>query len=125
MENQGASFLIAVDAKTGVNRWRQFDRWPPADLQQKSLYVHGRGRLRFEPPADEDDAHDDYVSDPCDCNGFLQRKDTRASLGTALTYKFNREFSLKGEYRYDQLQSNSPRANYNASVFLVGLKLQR
>ena len=59
------------------------------------------------------------------CNGFLERKDTRASLGTALTYKFNRELSLKGEYRYDQLHSNSPGANYSASAFLVGLKLQR
>ena len=68
---------------------------------------------------------DDYVSDPCSCNGFLERKDTRASLGTALTYKFNRELSLKGEYRYDQLNSNSPGSNYSASAFLVGLKLQR
>ena len=50
---------------------------------------------------------------------------TRASLGSALTYKFNREFSLKGEYRYDQLHSNAAGVDYNASVFLVGLKLQR
>ena len=65
---------------------------------------------------------DDYVGAS---NGSPERKDTRTSLGTALTYKFNREFSLKGEYRYDQLQSNSPGANYHANVFLVGLKLQR
>ena len=65
---------------------------------------------------------DDYVGAS---NGSLERKDTRASLGTALTYKFNRELSIKGEYRYDQLHSNSPGVNYNASAFLVGLKLQR
>ena len=53
------------------------------------------------------------------------RADTRMSLGSALTYKFNRELSLKGEYRYDQLHSNVAGANYNANVFLVGLKLQR
>src|SRR5439155_154259 len=65
LKGKGAHHLPeAYVFETGVNRWRQFDRWPPADLQQKSLYVHGRGRLRFEPPADEDDAHDDYVSDP-------------------------------------------------------------
>ncbi len=29
------------------------------------------------------------------------------SLGTALTYKFNRDLWLKGEYRYDQLHSNA------------------
>lgn len=53
------------------------------------------------------------------------RADTRMSLGSALTYKFNREFSLKGEYRYDQMQSNAAGVSYNANVFLVGLKLQR
>ena len=68
---------------------------------------------------------DEYVSDPCTCAGGEERKDQRMSLGTALTYKFNREFSLKGEYRYDQLRSNVPGVNYNANVFLVGLKLQR
>ena len=46
------------------------------------------------------------------------------SLGTALTYKFNRDLWLKGEYRYEQLQSNAG-ASYHANVFLVGLKLQR
>ena len=49
----------------------------------------------------------------------------RQSLGTALTYKFNRELSLKGEYRYDQLTSNTAGVNYTASAFLVGLKYQR
>ena len=30
------------------------------------------------------------------------------SLGAALTYKFNRDSAIKGEYRYDQLRSNAP-----------------
>ena len=47
------------------------------------------------------------------------------SLGSALTYKFNRDLSLKGEYRYDQRHSTASGADYNANVFLVGLKLQR
>ena len=54
-----------------------------------------------------------------------ERADTRTSLGAALTYKFNRDLSLKGEYRYDWLRSNVTGVDYNASVFLVGLKLQR
>ena len=53
------------------------------------------------------------------------RADTRMSLGSALTYKFNRDLSLKGEYRYDQLHSNTPGVDYHANVVLVGLKLQR
>ncbi len=68
---------------------------------------------------------DDYVERSCECNGFLERVDNRTSLGTALTYKFNRELSLKGEYRYDQLRSNIAGVDYNANVFLIGLKLQR
>ena len=53
------------------------------------------------------------------------RADSRMSLGTAITYKLNREISLKGEYRYDQLRSNVEGVDYSANVFLVGLKLQR
>lgn len=60
---------------------------------------------------------DDYVG--------LDRADNRMSLGTAITYKLNRDIALKGEYRYDWLRSNVPNVDYNASVFLVGLKLQR
>ena len=47
------------------------------------------------------------------------------SLGSVITYKINRDLWLKGEYRYDQLRSNTANVNYNASVYLVGLKLQR
>jgi hypothetical protein len=68
---------------------------------------------------------DDYVGDPCACNGFVERKDTRMSLGSALTYKLTREYWLRGEYRYDQMRSDAPGVAYNANVFLIGLKLQR
>ncbi|MEA2983678.1 MAG: hypothetical protein QOF09_5501 [Alphaproteobacteria bacterium] len=68
---------------------------------------------------------DEYVSDPCTCAAGQERRDNRTSLGTALAYKFNRDLSLRGEYRYDQLRSNAAGVNYNASVFLIGLKLQR
>jgi hypothetical protein len=60
---------------------------------------------------------DDYV-------GSL-RVDNRLSAGSALTYKFTRELSVKAEYRYDQLRSNTSGSNYSANAFLVGLKLQR
>jgi hypothetical protein len=53
------------------------------------------------------------------------RNDVRTSIGAAITYKLNREFWLKGEYRYDQLRSNAANVDYEANVFLIGLKLQR
>lgn len=64
---------------------------------------------------------DEYVSNP----PVLERKDTRVSLGSALTYKLSREVSLKGEYRYDQMNSDAPGVSYHANAFLIGLKLQR
>jgi hypothetical protein len=65
---------------------------------------------------------DDYFSNPADGPA---RADQRVSLGSALTYKLNRDVSLKAEYRYDQLRSNTPGVDYSANAFLVGLKLQR
>ena len=55
----------------------------------------------------------------------LDRNDTRTSLSAALTYKLNREVWLKGEYRNERLRSNVTGANYDANVWLLGLKLQR
>ena len=50
--------------RTGANLWETFDQWPPAGLVEQSLWMHPRGRLAFEPPAAEDPAYDEYVSDP-------------------------------------------------------------
>jgi hypothetical protein len=61
--------------------------------------------------------YDEYIG-----NG---RNDTRTSLGAAISYKLNREFWLKGEYRHDQLRSNVAGVDYDADVFMIGLKLQR
>jgi hypothetical protein len=60
---------------------------------------------------------DEYVG-----NG---RHDRRTSLGAAIAYKFNREIQLKGEYRHETLRSNAANADYDADVFMGGLRLQR
>ena len=61
--------------------------------------------------------YDEYIG-----NG---RNDTRTSLGAAITYKLNREFWLKGEYRHDLMRSNTAGVDYDADVFMIGVKLQR
>jgi hypothetical protein len=53
------------------------------------------------------------------------RHDTRTSLGAAILYKLNREVALKGEYRHETLRSNAAGADYDADIFMLGLKLQR
>ncbi|HET7192814.1 MAG TPA: outer membrane beta-barrel protein [Pseudolabrys sp.] len=60
---------------------------------------------------------DDYVGDG--------RIDKRFSAGAGLTYKLNRSVQVRGEFRQDWLQSNAPGASYTASVFMLGLRLQR
>ncbi len=55
----------------------------------------------------------------------MGREDQRTSLGAAVAYKFNREFSVKGEFRQEWMRSNTPGVDYSASVFLLGVKLQR
>lgn len=50
--------------ETGANRWRNFDSWPPANTQNKSLYFHANGKLSFEMPSATSPAFDEYVSDP-------------------------------------------------------------
>src|SRR5258708_2364768 len=63
--------------ETGANKWREFDKWPPASTTKKSLYFHGDGKLAFEPPADDGAANDDYVSDPKKPVPFTDCIDTR------------------------------------------------
>jgi putative CocE/NonD family hydrolase len=50
--------------ETGTAQWRRYDSWPPKNSVEKSLYFHAGGRLSFDPPKDEANAFDEYVSDP-------------------------------------------------------------
>jgi hypothetical protein len=60
---------------------------------------------------------DDYVG--------ADRLDNRTSLSAIITYKYSREIWLKGEFRQEWMRSNVPNVDYDASIFLVGVKLQR
>ena len=60
---------------------------------------------------------DDYVG--------MDRTDKRYSLGAGLTYKLNRSVQIKGEVRQEWLRSNVTGNDYNATVFLLGIRLQQ
>jgi hypothetical protein len=60
---------------------------------------------------------DDYVG--------MDRTDNRYSAGLGLTYKLNRNAQIKGELRQEWLRSNVPGNDYNAAMFLLGLRLQK
>lgn len=60
---------------------------------------------------------DDYV-------GF-DRTDKRYYIGAGLTYKLDRSVQLKGEFRQQWLHSSESGHDYTASIFLIGIRLQR
>jgi putative CocE/NonD family hydrolase len=65
LKGKGEHRLAEAHAfETGMNRWRQFDHWPPQGVRQKALHFHADGRLSFEANKSEEDGYDEYVSDP-------------------------------------------------------------
>jgi putative CocE/NonD family hydrolase len=48
---------------TGENAWRQFDAWPPADVQPMNFYLRADGGLSTEKATDAE-GYEEYVSDP-------------------------------------------------------------
>ncbi len=50
--------------RTGSNEWKNFERWPPKELESRSLYMRASGRLSFEEPSETNESYDEYVSDP-------------------------------------------------------------
>ena len=61
--------------------------------------------------------NDDYVG--------LDRDDNRYSAGIGLTYKLNRSLQIKGEIDQRWLRSNVGGNNYQETLFLLGIRLQR
>jgi hypothetical protein len=51
--------------------------------------------------------------------------DERYSASAALIYKLTRTVQIKGEFRQEWLRSTDSGADYTASIFLLGLRLQR
>lgn len=51
--------------ETGRNRWRTFSRWPPEEIEHRSLYLSPNRHLAAAPPASRGaDAYDEFISDP-------------------------------------------------------------
>lgn len=49
--------------ETGANRWRQFEKWPPQQIDPQNWYLADKGKLTTQTPT-ELDAADDFLSDP-------------------------------------------------------------
>jgi putative CocE/NonD family hydrolase len=65
LKDKGArDFPEALVFQTGSNQWEKYESWPPRDARNRNLYFRAAGRLSFDPPAEEGEAFDSYVSDP-------------------------------------------------------------
>lgn len=65
LQGRGENKLAeATVFETGANRWRTFDAWPPKELESKKLWLQRGGKLAWEPPAEDGELYDEYVSDP-------------------------------------------------------------
>jgi putative CocE/NonD family hydrolase len=48
---------------SGENKWHKFEKWPPANVVEKSLYLQANGKLSFTAPK-VTTSFDEYISDP-------------------------------------------------------------
>lgn len=79
-DGPGPRLAEAVLFEVGANKWRTFDRWPPAGLRERSLYLHASGKLAWEGPPDGASAsrdssealYDSFISDPARPVPFMQ-----------------------------------------------------
>src|SRR6202021_839009 len=63
-EEPAADLPNAWAREKGSNRWVRYSEWPPANAEEKTLYLPAKGKLSFEAPADGEAEFDEYVSDP-------------------------------------------------------------
>ncbi|WP_299760009.1 CocE/NonD family hydrolase [uncultured Pontibacter sp.] len=54
----------AVMFEGGNNTWREFEVWPPKQVQERTLYFHANGKLSFEAPKAGEAEASEYISDP-------------------------------------------------------------
>ena len=48
---------------TGENTWQSFKQWPPANKEDKAMYLQDDGKLDWDKPASQK-SFDEYISDP-------------------------------------------------------------
>jgi putative CocE/NonD family hydrolase len=68
--------------QTGLNQWRKFATWPPAEAQSTTLYLDAKGKLAWQEP--QAAGFDEYLSDPARPVPYVNRIQTSV-VGTYMT----------------------------------------
>jgi putative CocE/NonD family hydrolase len=96
--------------ETGTNRWRQFNTWPPKPTTQRKLYLHKGGKLSFEPPTDNGEQYDEYVSDPAKPVPFTE------AITTGMTVEYMTDDQRFAARRPDVLAYQSEVLKYDVTL---------
>jgi hypothetical protein len=59
---EGPALPEALMFDTGAHRWREYAQWPPADREERSLFLAAEGATAWKPPSETSRA--DFISDP-------------------------------------------------------------
>ncbi len=55
----------ALMYETGTNKWRRFNKWPPANAKEAKIYFKDNYELSINlPPLNKKESYDEYLSDP-------------------------------------------------------------
>lgn len=110
--------------ETGTNVWREYDSWPPRQVQAKKLYFHPGGKLDFvaAPEQPGQPLFDEYISDPAKPVPFEEKIDlgmTREYMATDNRFASRRTDVLTyqtGELQEDVTLSGPLRAELFVST---------
>jgi putative CocE/NonD family hydrolase len=97
----------ALAYETGTNQWRRYEIWPPAGAQPRSLYLHANGKLTFDPPSEQENSYDEFVSDPANPVPYVEHPPTE--LASEYMYADQRFATQRADvltYRTDPLNKN-------------------
>ena len=50
--------------ETGTNKWREFDTWPPENVEYKELHFTSENKIVFAKPENGNAEFDEFISDP-------------------------------------------------------------
>ena len=97
----------ALAFDTGTNQWRRYASWPPPGAQPRNLYLHANGKLTFNPPSEQENSYDQFVSDPAKPVPYVEHPPTE--LASEYMYADQRFATRRADvltYRTDPVDEN-------------------
>jgi uncharacterized protein len=104
-----SKFPKAYVFQTGLNQWRKFDAWPPAEAKTASIFLDAQGKLAWTQPSAA--AFDEYLSDPNKPVPYID------SLNTGILNSYMTEDQRFAATRPDVLVYKSEVLDHDVTIF--------